>query len=73
MRSAIAAPLAAPALRVVAAARLVRNRPPRAPRALSDAIPAAVARAGEPLRCEVTPSDGVLRDPAASASATPAA
>jgi hypothetical protein len=50
-----------------------RPQPPATSAALSDAIPAAVARAGEPLRCEVTPSDGVLRDPAASASATPAA
>jgi hypothetical protein len=39
--------------------------------ALSDAIPATAARAGEPLTCEVTPSDGVLRGPTASASAIP--
>lgn len=38
--------------------------------ALSDAIPRTAARAGETLTCTVTPSDGSLRGPAASASAT---
>jgi murein DD-endopeptidase MepM/ murein hydrolase activator NlpD len=39
--------------------------------AMSDAIPATAPRAGESLTCEVTPTDGVLRGPTASASATP--
>ncbi len=38
--------------------------------ALSDAIPNNAARAGETLACEVTPSDGRLRGPVASATAT---
>jgi Peptidase family M23 len=37
--------------------------------ALSDAIPGTAARAGEPLTCEVAPSDGVLRGPTASVAA----
>lgn len=37
--------------------------------ALSDAIPRTAARAGETLTCSVTPSDGSLRGPAASAAA----
>jgi murein DD-endopeptidase MepM/ murein hydrolase activator NlpD len=38
--------------------------------ALSDAIPSDVARAGETLRCDVTPSDGRLRGATVSAGAT---
>jgi hypothetical protein len=38
---------------------------------MADAIPATAPRAGESLTCEVTPTDGVLRGPTASASATP--
>jgi hypothetical protein len=38
--------------------------------ALSDAIPSNAARAGETLTCEVTPSDGRLRGPTASVTAT---
>jgi murein DD-endopeptidase MepM/ murein hydrolase activator NlpD len=49
-------------------ARLVRQVTSAA---LSDAIPRTAARAGERLSCRVTPSDGALRGPAASAAATP--
>ena len=38
--------------------------------ALSDALRNDAARAGETLACEVTPSDGRLRGPSATASAT---
>lgn len=38
--------------------------------ALSDALPRTAVRAGETLTCEVTPSDGRLRGPAASVSAS---
>jgi hypothetical protein len=38
--------------------------------ALSDAIRSNAARPGETLTCEVTPSDGSLRGPTASVSAT---
>jgi hypothetical protein len=38
--------------------------------ALSDAIPRATARPGEAIGCSVVPSDGRLRGPAASATAT---
>ena len=38
--------------------------------ALSDAIPNTAARVGETLTCQVTPSDGRLRGPVASVTAT---
>ena len=47
--------------------RIVRDRTSAA---LSDAIPRSTARPGDTIGCSVVPSDGRLRGPAVSATAT---